>query len=208
MSLSFKEYMIIAAAFKENQLDENALVQGVKDWLKKKLGKEPSGEEIEDQLKELDKNREKNLASIRQTQPFKDAEARKAERKKKEMSGSTFGTRPTVGTSASASQLKPGTELRAGESRHSEKSWRGEGKKVAGQVLAEGKKLDFDICYELSDGRKKKVVMRGTDRHEVFREFNNKFYRAKIVSIELAKNQLQRQSKRQPLPDEEFEDKN
>lgn len=196
MALSFKEYMIISAAFQENQLDENKLVADVTAWLKKKFNKEPSKDEVEKAVGDLKANRGKTMDQIAKTKQSRDFHARRAEMAKKAATAQAAGTRPTIGTVGSASKLDgiPSGQLRAGQARAAERSWVGE------DTLTEGM-ADFVVSYttRLGGGNKtKRTIIRGRDARDVRRKFGDTFYGAKVLSVEPMKDRPQRQKMSEP----------
>ena len=203
MSLSFREYMIVADAFEENQLDENKLVQAVTDYFKKKFGKEPSKDEVEAEVAKLKGEKEKNLQRIQNTQQYRAWAARKAQREKQQ----TVGTRPTIGTGPSPLDAKSTPHMRAGELRAAERAWRGEGKDVDG-ALVEGM-ADFIVSYttRLGGGNKtKRTIIRGRDARDVRRKFGDSFYGAKVLSVEPHRERQFRQRQEEPESFDEVDD--
>lgn len=76
-SISFKDYVIIADAFREVQLEEGKLAD-LWDAVKKKLGGKASDEEVQAELARLKKIDDKAIKKIGQTQQSRDFHARKA----------------------------------------------------------------------------------------------------------------------------------
>lgn len=179
MALSFKDYVLISDAMKEIQLEEGK-IDDLLAWVKKLLGPKATPEQIEAKLKTLKDVDKKDIEKVKKTLASRDFHARKAVDAAKPK---PRGTVPTVSHHTGVEDSKKRlaalstNKMRAGQLRHSERSWMGE------ETLEEAQA--FVVTYKLKTGdvaKRWKVIAR--DAAQAKRKFSDTHYGAKLVSVE------------------------
>lgn len=179
MALSFSDYILIADAMKEVQLEEGK-IDDLLAYVKKLLGPKATPEQIEAKLKKLKDVDKKDIAAVQKTMASRDFHARKGAEAEKPK---PRGTVPTVSHHGGIEDAKrklaelPSDKMRPGQLRHAERAWMGE------ETLKEAQA--FVVTYKLKTGdvaKRWKVTAR--DAAQAKRKFSDTHYGAKLVSVE------------------------
>lgn len=209
MALSFRDYVLISDAVKENQLEEGR-IEDLLAWVKKLLGPKATPEQIEAKLKTLKDVDKKDLEAIKKisnTKAAREFAVRKAARDEAPKS-STRGTVPTISHHSGIEDSKKrlaalsSDKMRGGQLRHAERSWMGE------ETLEEAQA--FVVTYKLKTGdvaKRWKVTAR--DAAQAKRKFGDTHYGAKLVSVEPmtgAKKVAVKKEPERPAMDEELDE--
>lgn len=196
MALTFKEYVLIANAIQEIQLEEGAL-DDARELISKATGKSKAlilkvikmlgpnatKEQIRAKIKEIEADEKSDKESISKTASSKAFHARRAEQAAKAAKGKSRTTVPTISHHSGIEDAKrrlaslPSAGMRAGQLRHAERSWMGE------ETLEEA--LSFLVTYRLrSGGDAKTWTVTARDANQAKRKFSDSHYGAKLISVE------------------------
>ena len=186
MALSFKDYVLISDAIKEVQLEEGR-IDDILAYVKKLLGPKASPEQIEAKLKTLKDVNAKDIAAVKKTvDKVKETSASKAFHARKADDAAKPKSRGTVPTTSHHSGIEDAkarlavtssSNMRAAQSRASERAWMKEEKLEESQA--------FVVTYKLKTGdvaKRWKVTAR--DAAQAKRKFGDTHYGAKLISVE------------------------
>lgn len=179
MALSFKDFILIADAMKEVQLEEGK-IDDLLAYVKKLLGPKASKEEIDAKVKKLQDADKKDVDKIKKTSASRDFHARKAADAMKPKTRGTVATvshHPDIEDAKKRMSSMATSKMRAGQLRNSERTWMGE------ETLEEAQ--DFVVTYKLKTGdvaKRWKVTAR--DATQAKRKWSDSHLGAKLVSVE------------------------